>query len=126
VTIDSLKPGNQIVLVGKGGKTMLFDISPELHRTLALYLGSGPRLLAPLRAYQSAFRRAILSAGGRVTGTHGVRRRAARDLFSTRYRDGLGSGLTPKSASDRAAGDTVQALGHSRDRRDHRRWYLGK
>jgi hypothetical protein len=125
VTINSLQPSNKIALVGKGGKTMCFDISPELHRTLALYLGFGPRLLAPLKAYQSAFRRAILTVGGRVTGTHGIRRRAARDLFSTRYRDALKSGLSPKLASDRAAGDAIQTLGHSRDRRDHRRWYLG-
>jgi hypothetical protein len=49
---------------------------------------------------------------GRGRGLHGSRRRGAQDASLEACRD--------------VAGDAIQGLGHSRDRRDHRAWYLGK
>ena len=125
VTLASLREGNRIDLVAKGGKVQTFAISPELHGLLAAYLAHAPGPLAPQRGYQSAYARAIRAAGGRVTGTHGARRRAARDEYSAQYREAVGSGLSPAAAADQAAGDVLEMLGHSRDRADHRGWYLG-
>ncbi len=122
----SLLEGNRIELVGKGGKAQVFTISADLHRTLCLYLAQNSGPLSPRRGYQSAYARAMAKAGGKVTGTHGARRRGARDLYSTAYRDAAGSGLRPAIAAEKAAGDAVQALGHSRNRRDHQKWYLGR
>jgi hypothetical protein len=126
LTRDSLRPDNQVLLVGKGGKEQLFTISPVLHRTLELWFAHHRGPLAAHRGYQSAYARAMLAAGGRVTGTHGARRRGARDGYLQAYREAVGSGLTPAEAARKAAGDAVQALGHSRHRRDHRSWYLGR
>lgn len=126
VTQDSLLDGNRIVLVGKGGKELTFVLSSEFHRTLWLYLAHNHGPLALLRGYQSAYARAIKAAGGRVTGTHGARRRAARIQYQQVYRDAVGSGLTTSAASEKAAGDAIERLGHSRNRRDHRAWYLGR
>lgn len=125
VTAASLRDANLIELVGKGGKAQTFAISPDLHRTLSLFLAQNPGPLAPRRAYQSAYARAIKEIGGQVTGTHGVRRRAARDRFSSAYTAAISSGATSAAASQKAAGDAVERLGHSRNRRDHRKWYLG-
>ena len=125
VTAASLRDGNQIALVGKGGKPQIFTISSDLHRTIGLYLAQNPGPLAQQRGYQSAYARALIAVGGRVTGTHGARRRAVRDLYATGYQEAIGSGLNPKAASVKAAGDAIEALGHSRHRRDHRKWYLG-
>jgi Phage integrase, N-terminal SAM-like domain len=124
-TASSLRDGNRIDLVAKGGKVMTFTISQGLHQTLAVYLTQNPGSLARLRGYQSAYRRAIQSAGGRVTGTHGARRLAAQELYANEYRRAVGDGLSPSRAAEKAAGDAIQALGHSRHRRDHRAWYLG-
>lgn len=68
----------------------------------------------------------MAAVGGRVTGTHGARRRSVRDQYTAGFRKAVGSGLEPGAAAQRAAGDAIEALGHSRDRRDHRRWYLGR
>ena len=126
VTAGALREVNQIELVGKGGKAQTFAISPDLHRTLSLFLvqNSGP--LASQRGYQLAFARAMAKVGGKVTGTHGVRRRGAQELYVSTYRGAVGSGMLPARAAEKAVGDTVQALGHSRNRRDHRKWYLRK
>ena len=126
VTRASLLGGDRIILIGKGGKESTFVLSPGLYHLLSLYLSHTPGPLAPLRGYQSAYARAIKAAGGRVTGTHGARRRSARDLYAYRYRQAVGSGLAPALAAAQAAGDAIEALGHSRERRDHRRWYLGR
>lgn len=126
VTDASLLDGNRIELVGKGGRRDIFGISSELHRRLRAWFAHNRGPLADLRGYQCAYRRAILAVGGRVTGTHGARRAAARAFFGRRYGEGRAAGLDPKTASRRAAGDAIERLGHSRDRRDHRRWYLGR
>lgn len=126
VTAVSMREGNQIDLVGKGGKIMTFTLSPELHKALVLYLSDNPGPLAGQRGYQSAYSRAMIAVGGRVTGTHGARRRAAQDFFSQRYSQAVGSGISPKEASSLASGDAIERLGHSRKRRDHKRWYLNR
>jgi hypothetical protein len=124
LTSSSLRDGNQLTFVSKGGKEQTFTISPDLHRTLALYFAHHSGLLANQRGYQSAYRRALKAAVGRVTGTHGARRRSAQDYYAHRYRQAVGSGLSPGNAVDQAAGDAIERLGHSRDRRDHRAVYL--
>jgi hypothetical protein len=121
-----LKDQNQIQLTGKGGKMMTFTLSPELHRTLSLYLAHHPGPLSGQRGYQSSFARAVRAAGGQVTGTHGVRRRSAQDYYAQEYKAAVGSGIDPKTAASLAAGNAIERLGHSRNRRDHRSWYLGK
>jgi hypothetical protein len=125
VTAASLRDGNGIELVGKGGKVQAFTLSPDLHWTLSLFLAQNPGPLAPRRAYQSAYARAMTEVGGQVTGTHGARRRAVRDRYTSEYREALKSGLAPSLAAQKAAGDAIQKLGHGRNRRDHRKWYLG-
>lgn len=126
VTADSLISGNQIQLVGKGGKVQTFRISEDLHGILARYLAQNPGPLASRRGYQSAYARAMRSVGGKVTATHGARRLAVRDQYGAIYRAAMESGLDSKAAAEKAAGDAIEALGHSRNRRDHRRWYLGR
>ncbi len=126
VTWESLLEGNRIQLVGKGGKIQIFTISADLHSILARYLAQNPGSLAQKRGYQSAYARAMAAVGGQVSGTHGARRRAARDRYAVNYRTGIEFGLSPKTAAEKAAGDAIEALGHSRHRRDHRRWYLGR
>ncbi|HXX92271.1 MAG TPA: site-specific integrase [Planctomycetota bacterium] len=126
VAAESLREGNQIELVGKGGKVQTFTLSADLHRALARYLARTPGPLAQRRGYQSAYARAVVAAGGRVTGTHGVRRLAARNKYAAEYRAAVGSGMDPRAAAAKAAGDAVEALGHSRYRRDHRLWYLNR
>jgi hypothetical protein len=125
VTVASLRDSNRIELIGKGGKALTFTISSDLHRTLGLYLAQNPGPLARRRGYQSAYARAMMAVGGRVTGTHGARRRAAQDRCTAGYRQAVGSGLDPAAAAQKAVGDAIEALGHSRDRRDHRLCYLG-
>lgn len=126
VTAESLREGNQIELVGKGGRRMVFTLSPELHRTLAAYLALYPGPLARQRGYQSSYARAIQAAGGRVTGTHGARRMSAKLHYLNRYRAALRNGMTPGRARAVARGDAVEFLGHSRDRRDSASCYLGR
>lgn len=121
-----IKENCQIELVGKGGKVMSFTLSPELHKTLALYFALHPGPMAGQRGYQSSFARAICAVGGQVTGTHGIRRRSARDFYAEEYRSAVGSGVDPKKAASLAAGNAVERLGHSRNRRDHRSWYLSR
>src|SRR5439155_12394363 len=89
VTQASLLDGNRIVLVGKGGKEQMCVLSPGLHRALSLYLEHSPGPLASLRCYQAAYARAITAAGGRVTGTHGIRRRSVQDRYSDLYRQAV-------------------------------------
>lgn len=124
VTADSLKGGHQIELVGKGGRKMVFTLSPELHRALGLYLAANRGPLAEQRGYQNAYARAIAAAGGRVTGTHGLRRLSAQNHYKKSYRTAVGSGMTPKAAAIVATGDAVERLGHSRYRKDIARCYI--
>ena len=125
MTADCLQDSNQLTAIGKGGRRETFMISPDLHRALRLFLTHRPGPLVDRRGYQSAYRRAIEAAGGRVTGTHGARRRSIRDYYSVQYREAVNSGISPAEAAEQAAGDAIQRLGHGRDRRELRRVYLG-
>jgi hypothetical protein len=125
VRLESLKDGNQIELVGKGGKRSLVRISHELHAQVLQYLKLGTEFLADRDGYRTAWRRAILAAGGRVTGTHGLRRRSTQDFYRVEYHKGLASGAAPAEARREARAEAVERLGHSRDRADQATCYLG-
>ncbi len=79
---------------------------------------------APFRAYETAVRRAIEAVGGRATVTHAFRHLWAEAYKNEHYRDYLRQGLLPEAASDRALADTLEALGHGRNRRELRAAYL--
>jgi hypothetical protein len=126
LTAACIRDGNQVALIGKSGKVLAFTLPLDLHRTLRLWFAHHPGPLASQRGYQTAYARAIRAAGGRVTGTHGARRRSAQDYYGRQYRQAVGCGVSPAEAADQAAGDAIERLGHSRDRRDHRHWYLSR
>ena len=105
---------------------MTLTLSTELHRLLRLWFTHNPGSLATQRGYQSAYARAIRAVGGCVTGTHGARRRSIQDFYRSRYRQAVGLCMSTQEASELAAGDALERLGHSRDRADHRAWYLAK
>jgi hypothetical protein len=126
LTAGCLKDGHQVALIGKSGKVLHYVLPPDLHHALRLWFAHRPGPLAGQRGYQTAYRRAIQAAGGRVTGTHGARRRSAQDFYIHQYRQAVGPGLSPSDAAEQAAGDAIERLGHGRARRDHRRIYLGK
>jgi len=126
LTGDCLRDGDCLTVRAKGGKELTFVLSPELHRVLRLWFAHCPSPLARQQAYRTAYRRAMLAAGGQITGTHGARRRSIRDFYGGRYRAAVGSGMDPKAASDQAAGEALERLGHGRDRADHRKWYLAQ
>jgi len=103
------------------------DLSVDLYRRLeGQFAKSGSPFLASLRAYQVALSRAILSVGGRATGSHAHRRTSATDYCNKRYRDYRAQGLTPEEARRLAVEDTVERLGHSRNRKDVAMAYLSK
>jgi hypothetical protein len=126
VTAASLLAGQRIALSAKGGRVEEYVLSPELHGLLSLYLGAYAGPLADRDGYRAAWRRAVEAAGGRVTGTHGLRRLSAQDFYRRLYRAAVGDALSPQAAAERAAGDVIERLGHSRDRADHRQIYLGR
>jgi hypothetical protein len=126
VTAESLLEHDRIALSAKGGRLEEFTLSPELHRRLSLYLRATGGRLADQDGYRMAYKRAIESASGRVTGTHGLRRLSVREFYRDRYRAALGEGISPRMAAERAAGDAIERLGHSRNRADHRQTYLGR
>ena len=126
MTAASLLPDNRIELIGKGGRRDVFTLSSDLHAALLSHLAHSPARLADLRGYQAAYRRAVLATGSRVTGTHGARRASARTFYARRYAEARTAGLAPAPAADQAAGDAIERLGHSRDRTDHRSWYLDR
>jgi hypothetical protein len=126
VSAESLRPNNQIVLIGKGGRSMTFTLSAELHGLLSLYLRANPGPLAHQRGYQAAYARAARAAGGQVTGTHGLRRLSTQEFYRRSYRAAVGSGMATGDAAAAAKGDAVQRLGHSRHRTDVARCYFGK
>jgi hypothetical protein len=125
ITPDALKDGNRIELVAKGGKRVLAVISPDLHAAIRQYLQANPGVLADRNGYRTAWRRAILAAGGRVTGTHGLRRRSAQDFYRDEYHRRLAAGASPAEARQEARAEAVERLGHSRDRRDQAACYMG-
>jgi len=126
LTGECLREGNTLVATAKGGKELRFTLSADLHRTLRLWFAHYPGPLAGQPGYRSAYARAVEAAGGRVRGTHGARRRSIRDFYASRYRQAVGSGVAPDDAAHEAAGEALERLGHSRNRRDHRAAYLGR
>lgn len=115
----------EVDVIGKGGKERNLPIPQDLlDRLRAFFTTTGASCLAPLRAYESAVRRAVLAVGGRATGTHARRRLWAEAYKNGRYRHHLSQGLPPAVASDLAMADTLEALGHGRDRRELRSAYL--
>ena len=103
------------------------DISLDLYRRLdGHFRQSTSPTLASLRPYQVALSRATLAVGGRSTGSHANRRTSATDYCNDRYHDYRAQGLTPEEARRRAVEDTVERLGHSRNRRDVAVAYLSR
>jgi hypothetical protein len=115
----------RIAVLGKGGRVRTVLISKDLYARLEGHFGrSKAANLAPLRAYQVAVRRATLAVGGGATGTHAHRRASAVEVKNERYKKHLKDGKTTKKASELAVQDTVEHLGHSRNRRDLAAAYL--
>jgi hypothetical protein len=115
----------RIAILGKGGRIRTALISKDLFNRLQAHFDrSKAPSLAPLRAYQVAVRRATLAVGGQATGTHAHRRTSAEELKNAKYKDHVKDGKTTKQASELAVQDTVEHLGHSRNRSDLARAYL--
>jgi site-specific recombinase XerD len=116
-----------VTILGKGGRMRTVDISLDLYRRLeGHFQTSTSPILASLRPYQVALSRATLAVGGRSTGSHANRRTSASDYCNDRYHDYRREGLTPEEARRRAVEDTVERLGHSRNRRDVALAYLAR
>jgi hypothetical protein len=116
----------KIAILGKGGRVRTAFISAELYRLLEAHFSrSKAEALAPRRAYQVALRRATLAVGGTATGSHAHRRTSAVEDKNARYKDHLKDGRTTNEARQLAVADTVEHLGHSRNRADLARAYLG-
>jgi len=126
LTKDCLKEGNKIELNGKGGRRLLVPVSAELSAAIAAYLDSAGEIQMERRAYQAAWRRAVLAAGGRATGTHGLRRLSTREFYRAEYGRLLAGGLTPAEARRLAREAAVERLGHNRERGDQAACYLGE
>jgi hypothetical protein len=117
----------RIAILGKGGRVRTAFVSSQLyHRLEAHFSRSKAPALAPRRAYQVALRRATLAVSGKVTGSHAHRRTSALEEKNARYQDHLKKGKTTKKARRLAVEETVEHLGHSRNRRDLAAAYLGK
>jgi hypothetical protein len=122
--LDALKDGNMVELRGKGGKAIRLAISADLYSDIREYLGQNPGILADRDGYRTAWRRAVMAASGRVTGTHGLRRRSAQDFYEQEYHRRVAAGASPVDARREARADAVERLGHSRGRADQAGWYL--
>lgn len=115
----------RISILGKGGRVRTVFISADLYRRLEAYFDrSKTAALAPRRAYQVALRRAVLAVGGTSTGSHAQRRTSAVEEKNSRYKDHLKDGETTKEARRKAVEETVEHLGHSRNRKDLAAAYL--
>ena len=115
----------QVVVHGKGGRERFLSVPIDVFNRLRGFIErSGALCLAPLRAYEGAFRRAVLDVGGRATGTHALRRLWAEETKSGLYHELLRRGLTPEAASEEALAETLERLGHGRNRRELRSAYL--
>ncbi len=124
LTPDSLVKGS-VEVHGKGGRERARPVPQDLlDRLRDFFAVTGAARLAPLRAYESAVRRATIAVGGQATGTHARRRLWADAFRNDRYRHYLSAGLEPDAASKRALADTLEALGHGRDRRELREAYM--
>lgn len=117
--------GGYVIALEKGGKELARPVPPDLYRDLKAYFAeSGAACLASEDAYRSAFRAAVLDVGGHSTGTHSLRRLWAEEYRGERYREHLAEGMSPELASEAAMADTMEALGHGRDRGELRGAYL--
>jgi len=125
LTPDRLKGVNLIEWIGKGGRPILTSVPPDLYAAVAEHLERTGGPLADRDGYRMAWRRAIEVAGGKATGTHGLRRRAAKNVFSETYRQLVCAGMSPAEARRQARAEAVERLGHSRDRLDQAACYLG-
>ncbi len=115
----------RISILGKGGRVRTALISGDLYRRLEAHFSRAKaEALAPRRAYQVALRRATLAVGGKATGSHAQRRTSAVELKNRKYRDHLQAGATTRDARKKAVEDTVEHLGHSRNRKDLAKAYL--
>jgi hypothetical protein len=126
VGLHSLQDGNRIEIVGKGGKVQTFVISAALHAKLKEHLTAHPGPLASRDGYRHAWRHAVETAGGRVGGTHGLRRLSTQEFYRERYQARLRGGETTAQARAGARKDAVERLGHGRDRVDQANGYLGE
>jgi site-specific recombinase XerD len=116
-----------VTVLGKGGRMRTVDISLDLYRRLeGHFRQSASPALASLRPYQVALSRATLAVGGRATGSHANRRTSATDFYNDRYHHYRAQGFTPEDARRRAVEDTVERLGHSRNRKDVALAYLSR
>ncbi len=125
LTADRLKGGYVIEVLGKGGRAVLAPVSPDLYAAVLSYLQRTGGFLADRDGYRMAWRRAIQVARGRATGTHGLRRQAARGFYSETYAVMIARGMSPQEARKQARAEAVERLGHSRDRADQAACYLG-
>ncbi len=125
-TVESLRPNNIVFIRGKGGRPQEIPISPQLWHALHAYLVANPGSLAGRHGYRMAYQRAVQAAAGTVTGTHGVRRLSAQEHYKERYQKQVARGNSTKRARVVAREDSVERLGHSRDRGDQANWYLGR
>jgi site-specific recombinase XerD len=124
LTPDRLVEG-YVIALEKGGKELARPVPPDLYRNLKDYFAeSGAARLASEHAYRSAVRGAVLEVGGRSTGTHSLRRLWAEEYRGERYEVHLAKGLSSQRASEAALADTMEALGHGRDRVELRGAYL--
>jgi hypothetical protein len=117
--------GGYVIALEKGGKELARPVPPTLYCELKNYFAeSGATCLVSKHAYRSAFRAAVLEVGGRSTGTHTLRRLWAEEYRRGRYREHLAKGLSPEYASEAAMTETMEAIGHGRDRGELRATYL--
>jgi hypothetical protein len=115
----------KIAILGKGGRVRNGFISGGLYRRLEAHFSrSKAEALAPRRAYQVALSRATLAVGGTATGSHAHRRTSAVEEKNARYKEHLKDGKTTKEARQLAVQETVEHLGHSRNRKDLAKAYL--
>jgi len=116
---------DHVVVWGKGGKQRSRPLPKDLgDRLRGYFTASVPACLAPCHPYETAWRRAVLDVGGRSTGTHALRRLWARDFKNQRYHEYVSRGMSAEDAEAAAVADTLEALGHGRDRDELRAAYL--
>lgn len=116
-----------VSILGKGGRVRQVDISKDLYVRLATHFDrAGGAPLASLSGYRVALSRACVAVGGRTTASHANRRESASRFCKQRYFAYRKQGLTPAEASQLAAQDAVERLGHSRNRKDVAAAYLAQ
>jgi len=125
LTRERLKGDHRIECIGKGGRPLLAAVPPDLYAAVIEHLKRAGEPLADRDGYRMAWRRAVKVARGKATGTHGLRRRAACNVYSETYGRLAGGGMSPQDARREARAEAVERLGHSRDRADQAACYLG-